>query len=104
MYSAPDCPVRYVDRPAVCADCLVIWSDRPVIYSDCPVLYADGLIGPFRVRTVRGGSSAGLSNLFLKTEPVAAAPDGPEMRRSIDLSLICVGGRGWPGYVFIGIP
>jgi hypothetical protein len=97
MYSAPDCPVRY--------------ADRPLIYSDCPALYADGLIGSFRVRAVRGGSGAGLGNSFLKTESVVAGPDGsrsradgPKMRRSTDLPLICIGGRRWPGYVSIGIP
>jgi hypothetical protein len=100
-----------VDLLTTCVDYPAIWPDRPVMYSDCPALYADGSNGLFRVFIVRGGSGAGLGNLFLKTRPVVAGAnspcsrvDGPDMRRPADLPPICVGGCGCSGYVSIGIP
>jgi hypothetical protein len=62
------------------------------------------------VCVVYGGSGACLGN-SLKMGPVAAGPNGPrsraddpDMRRSANLSSMCVGGCGCPGYVSIGIP
>jgi hypothetical protein len=48
-----------------------------VLYLDCLTLYVDGPNGSFRVCAVRGGSSVGLVNSFLKTGPTIAGPDGP---------------------------
>jgi hypothetical protein len=100
----------YVDCPAACADRPVIWPDRPVLYSDCPTLHADGPNGLFRVCAVCGSSGVGLGNLFLKTGPVAAGPDGPRscvddpvVCRSANFLPICVRGCGCPWYVPIGI-
>jgi hypothetical protein len=109
--SAQDRPVRYMDRPAMCADCPIMWPDRPRLYSDCPVLYADGLNWSFRFCTVHGSSGLGLGNSFLKIVPVTAGPDGPcsradgsDMCRSAILPLMCIGGCGCLGYVSTGIP
>jgi hypothetical protein len=94
----------------VCANCPAIWSDRSLLYVECPSLYADSPTGKFRVCAVRGGSGACFGNSFLKMV-LAAGPngprsrvDGPDMRRSTNLSPIYVGGCGCPGYVSIGIP
>jgi hypothetical protein len=107
----PDHPGKYTDRPATCADCSAKCPDRPVLYSDCPAPYADGPNGLPRVCAVRGGSGAGLGNSFLKTGPSATDLDGPrsrangpDMRRSTNLSPMCVGCCGCPEYVSIGIP
>jgi hypothetical protein len=81
-----------------------------VLYLDCPAPYANGSNGLSRVCAVRGGSGAGLCNSFLKMGPAAAGPDGPRsradgpnMRRSTNLSSMCVGGCGCSGYASIGI-
>jgi hypothetical protein len=93
----PDRPIRYVDRPA--------------LYSNCPAPYVDSLNGLSRACAVHGGSCACLGNSFLKMGPAAAGPDGsrsrangPDMCGSVNLSPMCVGGYGCPGYVSIGIP
>jgi hypothetical protein len=72
---------------------------------------ADGPNGLSRVYAVRGGSGAGLGNSFLKMGPTVAGldgprsrADGPDMRRSANLSPMWVGGCGCLGYVSIGIP
>jgi hypothetical protein len=82
-----------------------------VLYSNYLALYADGPNGSFRVCAVHGGSGVGLGNSFQKIGPTTGSPDdprsradGPDMRRSADLPLICVGGCGFLGYVSIGIP
>jgi hypothetical protein len=103
--------VRYADRPATCVDYPTMWQNRPMLYLDCPTPYADGPNGFSRVCTIGGGSGAGLGNSFLKMGPAAVGPDdprsradGPDMRRSANLSPMCVGGCGCPGYVSIIIP
>jgi hypothetical protein len=63
MYSAMDRPVKYVDRPASCADCLTLCADGP----NCS----------FRVCAGRDGSGVDFSISALKTIPAAAGPDGP---------------------------
>jgi hypothetical protein len=68
VYSVPDCPVKYVDRLAVCADC-------SVMYSDCPALCADGSNFSFRVYAGRSGSAADLGNSDLKTGMTVVGPD-----------------------------
>jgi hypothetical protein len=85
--------------------------DRPVLYSECLAPYANSLNGLSRVCVVRGSSGAGLCNSFLKMGPTAVGldgpcsrADGPDMRRSANLSPTCVGGCGCLEYVFIGIP
>jgi hypothetical protein len=80
----PDRPVKYVDRLATCADC-------PTLYSDSLAPYADGLNGLSRVCTVCGGLGVGLDNSLLKMGPAATGPDGPDTRRSANLSPMCVG-------------
>jgi hypothetical protein len=81
------------------------------MYSDCSALFADGPNCLFGICTDRGGSSAGLGNSVLKMGPTVVGPDGlrsrgdgPVVRRSADLPLICIGGYGCPGYVSINIP
>jgi hypothetical protein len=98
----PDRPVKYADRPAPCADC-------PSLYSDCLAPYADGPNGLSRVCTTCGGLGAGLGNSLLKMGSAAASPDGPrsradgpDMRRSANLSPMCVGGCRYPRYMSIG--
>jgi hypothetical protein len=76
MYFALDYPVRYADHPAVCADYPDIWTNCSVMYSNCPTLYMHGPNGSFRVRTVHGGSGAGLRNWIVKIGPTATGPDG----------------------------
>jgi hypothetical protein len=106
-----DDPVKYTDRPVTCADCPAMWSDRLELYSDCLASYTDGLNGLSRVCVVCGGLGAGLGNSLLKMGSTAASPDsprsradGPDMRRSANLSPMCVGGCCCPWYMFIGIP
>jgi hypothetical protein len=60
---------------------------------------------------VCGGLGVGLGNSLLKMGPVAAGQDGPrscadgpDMRRSANLSPMCVGGYCCLGYMSIGIP
>jgi hypothetical protein len=107
----PDRPVKYADRPAPCADCPTMWSDRSTLYLDCLASYVDGPNGLSRVCTVCGGLGADLGNSLLKMGSAAAGPDGqrsradgPDMRRSANLSPMCVGGCCCPRYMFIGIP
>jgi hypothetical protein len=78
-----------------------MWPDRPTLYSDCPASYADGLNGLSRVCTVCLGLGAGLDNSLLKMGSAAAGPDGPrsradgpDVRRSANLSPMCVGTQG----------
>jgi hypothetical protein len=104
-------PVKYADRPALCADCPAMWPDRPTLYSDCLAPYTDGLNGLSRVCTACGGLGAGLGNSLLKMGSAAAdldsprsRADGPNMRKSTNLSLMCVGGCRCPRYMSIGIP
>jgi hypothetical protein len=85
--------------------------DRPTLYSDCLASYADGPNGLCRVCTVCGGLGAGLGNSLLKMGSAAAGPDsprsradGPDMRRSANLSPMRVGGYCCPRYMSIGIP
>jgi hypothetical protein len=99
-----DRPVKYADRSASCADCPAMWPDRPTLYSDYLASYADGLNGLSRVCTVCGGLGAELGNLLLKMGSAAAGPDGPcsradgpDMRKSSNLSPMCVGGCCCPG-------
>jgi hypothetical protein len=106
-----DCPVKYTDHPVTCADCPGMWPDRPTLYSDWLVPYADSLNGLSWVCTVCGGLGAGLGISLLKMGPVAADPDGPlsradgpDMRRSANLSPMCVRGCCCLGYMSIGIP
>jgi hypothetical protein len=103
--------VKYADRPVTCADCPAMWLDRLALYSDCLASYADGPNGLSRVCTVGGGLGVGLGNSLLKMGSAAAGPDsprsradGPDMRRSANLSPMCVGGCCCPGYMSIGIP
>jgi hypothetical protein len=107
----PDRPVKYADRPTPCADCPAMWPDRPTLYSGCLASYADGPNGLSRVRMACGGLGAGLGNSLLKIGSAAAGPDGPrpcadgpDMRRSANLSPMCVGGCRCLGYMSIGIP
>jgi hypothetical protein len=58
-----------------------------------------------------GSLGAGLDNSLLKMGSAAAGPDGPrsradgpDMRRSANLSPMCVGGCCCPRYMSIGIP
>jgi hypothetical protein len=109
--SVPDCPVKYADRPAPCVNCSAMWLDRPTLYSDYLGSYTDGPNGLSRVCTVCGGLGAGLGNSLLKMGSAAAGPDGPrscadgpDMRRSANLSPMCVGGYCCPRYMSIGIP
>jgi hypothetical protein len=109
--SVSDRPVKYADRPAPCADCPAMWPDRPTLYSDCLAPYADGPNGLSRVCMACGGLGAGLGNSLLKMGSVAAGPDGPrsradgpDMRRSANLSPMCVGGCRCPRYMSIDIP
>jgi hypothetical protein len=81
-----------------------MWPDRPTLYSDYLASYADGLNGLSRVCTVCGGLGAELGNLLLKMGSAAAGPDGPcsradgpDMRKSSNLSPMCVGGCCCPG-------
>jgi hypothetical protein len=94
--SVPDRPVKY--------------ADRSTLYSDCLVSYADGPNELSRVCTVYGGLGAGLGNSLLKMGSAAAGldgprsrADGPDMRRSANLSPMCMGGCCCPRYMFIGI-
>jgi hypothetical protein len=87
-----------------------MWPDRSALYSNCPTPYTDGPNGLSRFCTVRGGLGVGFGNSFLKTGPAAAGLDGPrsrangsDMRRLANLSPMCVGGYGCPGYVSISI-
>jgi hypothetical protein len=107
----PDRPVKYADRPVTCAGCPAMCPDRLALYSDCLAPYTDGPNGLSRVCMVCGSLGAVLGNSLLKMGPVAAGPDGPrsradspDMRRSANLSLMCVGGCCCPGYMSIGIP
>jgi hypothetical protein len=107
----PDRSVKYADRPVTCADCPAMWPDRSKLYSDCLAPYADSPNGLSRVCTVCGGLGVGLGNSLLKMGPVAAGPDGPrshadgpDMRRSANLSPMCVGGYCCLGFMSIGIP
>jgi hypothetical protein len=84
--------------------------DRPTLYSDCMAPYADGLNGLSRVCTACGGLGAGLGISLLKMGSAAADPDGPrpradgpDMRRSANLSPMCVGGCRCLGYMSIDI-
>jgi hypothetical protein len=93
----PDRLVKYADHSVTCADCPAMWPDCPTLYSNYLAPYADGLNGLSRVCTVCGGLGAGLGNSLLKMGPVAAGPDvprsradGPDMRRSANLSPMCV--------------
>jgi hypothetical protein len=77
---------------------------------DGPRSRADGPNGLSRVRTVCGGLGAGLGNSLLKIGSVAAGPDGPrsradgpDMRRSANLSPMCMGGCCCPRYMSIDI-
>jgi hypothetical protein len=106
-----DHPVKYADRPAPCVNCPTMWPDRSTLYSDYLASYADGPNGLSRVCTVCGGLGAGLGNSLLKMESAAAGSDGtrsradgPDMRRSTNLSSMCVGGCCCPRYMSIGIP
>ena len=109
--SMSDRSVKYANRPTPCVDCLAMWPDRPTLYSDCLASYADSPNGLSRVCTVCGGLGAGLGNSLLKMGSTAAGPDGPrsradgpDMRRSTNLSPMCVGGYCCPRYMSIGIP
>jgi CRISPR/Cas system CMR subunit Cmr4 (Cas7 group RAMP superfamily) len=58
-----------------------------------------------------GNPGTYFGGLVRKTGPIVACSggsrsrvDGPLVRRSVDLPLICAGGSGCLGYVFIGIP
>jgi hypothetical protein len=55
-------------------------------------------MGSFRVHVVRGDSGAVLGNSFLEIVPdgLHSLADGPDVRRSADLPLICIGGCGCP--------
>jgi hypothetical protein len=88
-----------------------MWPDRPTLYSDCLAPYANSPDGLSRVCTTCGGLGAGLGNSLLKKGLAAAGPDGlrsraddPDMRRSANLSPMCVGGCHCLGYISIGIP
>jgi hypothetical protein len=107
----PDRPVKYADRTAPCADCPAMWPDRLTLYSDCLVPYTDDPNGLSTVYMACGSLGAGLGNLLLKMGSAAAGPDGPrsraddpDMRRSANLSLMCVGSCRCPRYMSIGIP
>jgi hypothetical protein len=93
----PDRPVKYVDHPT--------------LYLDCLASYANGLNGLSRVCTVCGGLGAGLGNSLLKMGSTAAGmdgprsrADGPDTRRSANLSPMCVGGCCCSRYMSISIP
>jgi hypothetical protein len=88
-----------------------MWPDRLALYSDCLASYADGSNELSRVCTVCGGLGAGLGNSLLKMGSVATGPDGPrsradglDMRRSTNLSPMCMGGYCCLGYMSIGLP
>jgi hypothetical protein len=103
--------VKYADHPVTCAHYPAMWPDRMALYSNCMAPYADSPNGLSRVCTVCGGLGAGLGNSLLKMGSTAADPDGlrlradgQDMRRSANLSPMCVGGCCCPRYMSIGIP
>jgi hypothetical protein len=103
--------VKYADHPVTCAHYPAMWPDRMALYSNCMVPYADSPNGLSRVCTVCGGLGAGLGNSLLKMGSAATDPDGlrlradgQDMRRSANLSPMCVGGCCCPRYMSIGIP
>jgi hypothetical protein len=88
-----------------------MWPDHLALYLDCLASYADGPNGLSRVFTVCGGLGAGLGNSLLKMGSAAAGldgprsrADGPDMRRLVNLSPMCMGGCCCLGYMSIGIP
>jgi hypothetical protein len=77
----------------------VSFSDCPTLFSDCLASYADGPNGLSRVCTLCGGLGVGLGNSLLKmgsgavgSDGPRSRADGPDMRRSTNLSPMCVGG------------
>jgi hypothetical protein len=101
----------YANHPATCVDRPTILPDRPVLYSSYLAPHADGPNESFRVCAIRGGSGAGLGNLFINIGSVIAGPDGPcscadgpVVRRSANVPPICVRGCTCLGYVSISIP
>jgi hypothetical protein len=108
--SVPDRPVKYADRPTPCVDCPAMWSDHPTLYSDCLASYADDSNELSRVCMVCGGLGANLGNSILTMGSAVAGADGPrscadgpDMRRSANLSPMCVGGCCCPRYMSISI-
>jgi hypothetical protein len=78
------------------ADYPGVYLDRPMMYSNCPTICVDDPKWSVRVCTKCGGPGAEFGNSVQKMGPTTTTPDGPNsgtdgptVRRSVDLPLIC---------------